>query len=178
MKQIIALQEYTDKYVSLYQGEIRNIETELANRLIEQGIVAEHDNDNNTNKDKEEEGTPFNGLIKFIIKKSEISDERAESFLYVGDILLYTTISFFTDTDTQAPSAICSLGEITFNPQSKDGQYCSQHLDEFSAITDFIKDTFIDKYSGTKNGEVLENIFSYLQQDPNIPAEYTYSFYL
>ena len=42
MKQIIALQEYTDKYISLYQGEIRNIETELANRLIEKNIVAEH----------------------------------------------------------------------------------------------------------------------------------------
>lgn len=42
MKQIIALQEYSDKYISLYEGEIRNIETELANRLIEQGIVAEH----------------------------------------------------------------------------------------------------------------------------------------
>ena len=43
MKQIIALQEYSDKIISLYEGEIRNIETELANKLIAQGIVAEHD---------------------------------------------------------------------------------------------------------------------------------------
>ena len=41
--EIIALQEYTDKYISLYQGEIRNINNPLAERLIEQGIVAEHD---------------------------------------------------------------------------------------------------------------------------------------
>lgn len=40
--EIIALQEYTDKYVSLYQGEIRNINTELANRLIEKNIVKQH----------------------------------------------------------------------------------------------------------------------------------------
>lgn len=42
MKQIITLQEYTDKYVSLYEGEIRNIEDGIANKLIEEGIVAEH----------------------------------------------------------------------------------------------------------------------------------------
>lgn len=42
--EIIALQEYTDQYVSLYEGEIRNIsDTSLAADLIERGIVAEHD---------------------------------------------------------------------------------------------------------------------------------------
>ena len=40
--QIIALQEYTDKYVSLYQGQIRNIPDQIAQKLIEQNIVAEH----------------------------------------------------------------------------------------------------------------------------------------
>ena len=40
--EIVALQQYTDKHVSLYQGEIRNINKELADRLIEKGIVAEH----------------------------------------------------------------------------------------------------------------------------------------
>ena len=34
MKEIIALQEYTDKFISLYQGEIRNIEDNLAQELI------------------------------------------------------------------------------------------------------------------------------------------------
>ena len=43
MKQIIALQQYTDKYISLYQGEVRNISDTIANKLIEEGIVAEHD---------------------------------------------------------------------------------------------------------------------------------------
>lgn len=54
--QIIALQEYTDKYISLYQGEIRNLNKEIAERLIEQGIVRQHDtiddtsgNNNNNN---------------------------------------------------------------------------------------------------------------------------------
>lgn len=42
-KEIIALQEYSDKYISLYEGEVRNVNIQLANRLIEQGIVAEHD---------------------------------------------------------------------------------------------------------------------------------------
>lgn len=42
MKEIIALQQYTDKTISLYEGEIRNIEDTLANKLIEQNIVAEH----------------------------------------------------------------------------------------------------------------------------------------
>lgn len=40
--EIIALQEYTDKYISLYEGEIRNINDPLAQRLIEKGIVKEH----------------------------------------------------------------------------------------------------------------------------------------
>ena len=41
--QIIALKEYTDKYISLYEGEIRNVSSTIASKLIEQGIVAEHD---------------------------------------------------------------------------------------------------------------------------------------
>lgn len=41
--EIIALQEYTDKYISLYQGEIRNVsDVSLAQKLISDGIIAEH----------------------------------------------------------------------------------------------------------------------------------------
>lgn len=40
--QIIALQQYTDKFVSLYQGQIRNIPDPLALPLIEKGVIAEH----------------------------------------------------------------------------------------------------------------------------------------
>lgn len=50
MKKIIALQEYTDKYVSFYEGEIRNIEDKLADQLIEKGIVAEHSNSDSENR--------------------------------------------------------------------------------------------------------------------------------
>ena len=46
--EIIALQEYTDNKISLYEGEIRNISNSLAQKLIEEGIVAEH-NDNKQN---------------------------------------------------------------------------------------------------------------------------------
>lgn len=42
MKEVIALQQYTDKYVSLYEGQIRNIEDKLANELITKGIVRLH----------------------------------------------------------------------------------------------------------------------------------------
>lgn len=41
--EVIALQQYTDKYVSLYEGEIRNIAAPIAAKLIAKGIVAEHD---------------------------------------------------------------------------------------------------------------------------------------
>lgn len=41
--EIIALKQYTDKYVSLYEGEIRNLNDIIAQKLIEQSIVAEHD---------------------------------------------------------------------------------------------------------------------------------------
>jgi len=49
--EIIALQEYTDKYISLYEGEIRNVNKELADRLIEKGIVTEHTEDGTTKSD-------------------------------------------------------------------------------------------------------------------------------
>ena len=49
MKEVIALQEYTDKHISLYEGEIRNIEDKLANELIEKGIIAEHSSDEENN---------------------------------------------------------------------------------------------------------------------------------
>lgn len=55
MKEIIALQEYTDKYVSLYEGEIRNIQDRLADKLIEKGIVAEH-SDSEDGEDPGEKG--------------------------------------------------------------------------------------------------------------------------
>ena len=42
MKEIIALQDYTNQYISLYQGEIRKIETNLANKLIALGVAAQH----------------------------------------------------------------------------------------------------------------------------------------
>ena len=36
---VIALQDYTDQYISLFEGEIRDIEDLLANILLEKGVV-------------------------------------------------------------------------------------------------------------------------------------------
>ena len=36
---VIALQDYTDQYISLFEGEIRDIENLLANTLLEKGVV-------------------------------------------------------------------------------------------------------------------------------------------
>ena len=41
--EIIALQDYTDKYISLYEGQIRNIGGNLASKLIAKGFAAQHD---------------------------------------------------------------------------------------------------------------------------------------
>ena len=40
MVEIIALQEYTDQYISLYEGEIRNLPNDIALRLINKGVAA------------------------------------------------------------------------------------------------------------------------------------------
>lgn len=43
--EIITLQEYTDQYVSLYEGQIRNLPNDLALRLINKGVAVQHDKD-------------------------------------------------------------------------------------------------------------------------------------
>lgn len=53
---VVALQEYTDKYISMYEGEIRNVTDEvLLQDLIEKQILAE--------KTDEEEETPAEEII-------------------------------------------------------------------------------------------------------------------
>ena len=78
MKQIIALKEYSDKYISLYQGEVRNIGYELANRLIEEGIVAEH---NETGNSGSSGGVPtISSLPEMIqISSTEIDGNSVEA---------------------------------------------------------------------------------------------------
>lgn len=51
--EIITLQAYTDQYVSLYEGEIRNLPNDIALRLINKGVAAQHDKDilNSTTSD-------------------------------------------------------------------------------------------------------------------------------
>lgn len=70
MKQIIAKQEYTDKYVSLYEGQIRNIENDLADRLIEKGIVAEHN----------DSGNEDNTLIINMLIKKDLTETHYDKY--------------------------------------------------------------------------------------------------
>ena len=67
MKQIIALQEYTDKYISLYEGEIRNIQNSIADKLIQQGVVAEH---------SEDQIAPSGGKNEMVIVIAELSSNE------------------------------------------------------------------------------------------------------
>ena len=90
MKQIIALQEYTDKFISLYQGEIRNIEDNLADKLIEEGIVAEHSDESQGGGDNKNEDSVFVAVANLI--------ERAESDdILIPDFQLNKTCSELND---------------------------------------------------------------------------------
>ena len=80
MKQIIALQQYSDKYVSLFQGEIRNLSDEIADRLIEEKVVALHGDSGSSESND-----------KFIIKPRNMTsqlhtDSRDEKNYYAIDI--------------------------------------------------------------------------------------------
>lgn len=66
--EIITLQEYTDQYVSLYEGEIRNLPNDLALRLINKGVAAQHDKDilnSTTTQDNGKVLTVVNGKPTF-----------------------------------------------------------------------------------------------------------------
>ena len=78
MKEIIALQQYTDKFISLYQGEIRNIQDSLADKLIEQGIVAEH-------TDEGQDGENNDGKKLFIENVNYNYDPDSDNFTATSD---------------------------------------------------------------------------------------------
>lgn len=66
--EIITLQAYTDQYVSLYEGEIRNLPNDLALRLINKGVAAQHDKDilnSTTTQDNGKVLTVVNGKPAF-----------------------------------------------------------------------------------------------------------------
>lgn len=74
MKEIIALQEYTDKFVSLYKGEIRYIEDGLANELIEKEIVAQNSSDGSQGGGGESSSSsPF-----FVIKTTDYDSDEGQ----------------------------------------------------------------------------------------------------
>lgn len=69
--EIIALKEYTDKYISLYQGEIRNVNDPLAERLIEKGVVANHEDE----KEQQQEREP-NWVLYWDMENNFVDSEK------------------------------------------------------------------------------------------------------
>ena len=137
--QIIAKQEYTDKYVSLYEGQIRNISDSLANSLIEKGIVVEHSSDEENN----------NSNIIYLTAKYNGSNNTFTD-INVNKNYQETTISI-----TQKPTII----KIAINVNS-DFIYGSGFLGKQavqSAITTFvpISVNFTDATNGDFSGILL-----------------------
>lgn len=99
--EIIALQEYTDKYVSLYEGEIRNINDPLAERLIEKGVVANHEDQKEQQQEREpnwvlywdlendfvdsEKFIPENTLVKVIYEDAQFIVPSNEVYVQYGE---------------------------------------------------------------------------------------------
>ena len=77
--EIIALQDYTDKYVSLYEGEVRNIGKNLANKLIAKGIVAEHD------ETESGSGSGSSSGGAYVVTVTSEYDETEDSYTYSID---------------------------------------------------------------------------------------------
>ena len=111
MKQIIALQEYTDKVISLYEGQIRNIQNSLADKLIEEGIVAEH-------SDSSGDGGKNNNIVRvnFTYVHAEdkmISDKTFDELLDAlddGKILMGVQGEKMTTGST----AVCGVSWVSF----------------------------------------------------------------
>lgn len=70
--EVIALQEYTDKYVSLYEGEIRNINDPLAERLIEKGVVANHEDQ----KEQQQQEREPNWVLYWNMENDFVDSEK------------------------------------------------------------------------------------------------------
>ena len=83
--EIITLQEYTDQYVSLYEGEIRNLPNDLALRLISKGVAAQHDKDilNTTSSDD-------NGKILTVINGKPAFSTPATPEINMNYGIIYT----------------------------------------------------------------------------------------
>lgn len=102
--EIITLQEYTDQYVSLYEGEIRNLPNDLALRLINKGVAAQHDKDilnSTTTQDNGKVLTVVNGKPAFSAPATVNSEFVPNytiyyaKYTYTNEVgYLYTDINF------------------------------------------------------------------------------------
>ena len=140
MKQIIALQEYTDKFISLYEGEIRNIEDNLADKLIEEGIVAEH-------SDSSGDSGENNNIVKvnFTYVRAEdkmISDKTFDELLDAlddGKILL----GVLSEKMTTGSTAVCDVSWVSF--------YTGTFRLTFSGSTYLLRQSDVNEW--TKTGQ-------------------------
>lgn len=72
--EIIALQDYTDQYISLYENEVRDIFDSLANKLITKGIVAQHDSVEQNSGSNSSSSSGGGGVV-YIESTEEIEDD-------------------------------------------------------------------------------------------------------
>ena len=89
---VIALKDYTDKRVSLYEGEIRNIGGTLATQLITKGVCSTAFPDDQATRDQDGAGNFFSRPYRF--------EQIAGGFCPAAVILLhrgYRRIKIFTD---------------------------------------------------------------------------------
>lgn len=161
--EIIALQEYTDKYISLYEGEIRNISTQLAQRLIEQGIVTEHGDKSNLSEDL------------FIISFNWQYNSELEDTKIICDKTFDEIKSFFAEyynfeTDVFTKKII---GYLVGSFSIRMGYNCSEIGQLIEIEFDFIEPSNNDYLSFSvitinENG-IYQKLYNY--EDAGLPAE-------
>ena len=155
MTEIIALQEYTDKYISLYQGEIRNIVDDLANQLINKGIVAEHhdipiDDDNDDNYSKREiielkpaiyNETDDEITYGLVYKDYDKQNDEIQTH-YVSPAILS---DFYDEGKIVVYTSLINIGAVYFFPYT-DFLHLSYEGGQFRIVTE--EDTFFaDSYT-------------------------------
>lgn len=140
--EIIALQQYTDKYVSFYQGQIRNIEDGIADKLIEEGIVAEHDQISPSGDggsslkyikdDFSDNGGVIEGLVEGNTGEINVASGRCAhaeggTFAEAGDQIMYTINTASGEASHAEGSGTTASGKNshTEGSQTTASEYCS-----------------------------------------------------
>ena len=151
MVEIIALQEYTDQYISLYEGEIRNLPNDIALRLINKGVAAQHDKDilnSTTTQDNGKVLTVVNGKPAF----------SAPATASGGNSTINYAIYYSKQEEIQSPTQEGEYIDIKF--LYKDKQFTTYLMPEEITQAFEEKDFIIIKYKYlNQNQQFWINIF-------------------